>query len=300
MALSLLRLTLALLLALDVFLPTFGTASTSGFPLRLYVAHIIMLAVFFTSDKELWRLSLAAIVGVVALTLRDLFLPARPDIIPEELKLAFVLISAFLWVGTLWLAAQYAAHHRRADRIAASQQDQLTGLYNQEYFNKKLAEMLSPTRRRARKVGVMFIDMDHFKQINDQLGHQEGDNMLVAFGDFLLNQTRFFRDTDFPCRWGGDEFAIILSDVSTEEELTAIEQRLQERFDEFMVKYDTTGSLRKLGVGMSAGSMLALPGMDSETVKRIVDERMFTNKGVHHASFDEYSTRHLRTGREGK
>jgi diguanylate cyclase (GGDEF)-like protein len=85
--------------------------------------------------------------------------------------------------------------------------DPLTGLFNRRYFNQKLEDELSRSRRTKMPVSLIYMDIDHFKKYNDQNGHPVGDVLLKMFAQ-VLNKTS--RKNDIPCRIGGEEFVIIL------------------------------------------------------------------------------------------
>ncbi len=88
--------------------------------------------------------------------------------------------------------------------------DPLTDLYNRRYLEEAFARELILARRNAQPVSVIMADLDHFKKVNDTFGHQAGDEVLVAFGGLLRRQAR---GSDLPCRWGGEEFVLILPDM---------------------------------------------------------------------------------------
>jgi diguanylate cyclase (GGDEF)-like protein/PAS domain S-box-containing protein len=89
--------------------------------------------------------------------------------------------------------------------------DPLTGLYNRRFMQESLERELLRARRTNRPFTVMFIDIDHFKRFNDSYGHDAGDLVLQVFAKALTN---FFRGGDIICRYGGEEFALVLPDSS--------------------------------------------------------------------------------------
>ena len=89
--------------------------------------------------------------------------------------------------------------------------DPLTGLYNRRFMQESLERELLRARRANRSFTVMFIDIDHFKRFNDSYGHDAGDLVLQVFAKALTN---FFRGGDIICRYGGEEFALVLPDSS--------------------------------------------------------------------------------------
>lgn len=94
-----------------------------------------------------------------------------------------------------------------------SVRDPLTGLYNRRFMEETLAKELRRAERQAKPMGVIMVDIDHFKRFNDTLGHDAGDALLKALGPFLQKQ---IRSGDIACRYGGEEFTLILQDASVE------------------------------------------------------------------------------------
>jgi len=92
--------------------------------------------------------------------------------------------------------------------------DSLTGLYNRRRFNSILKRTLSIANRYKQNVGLLFLDLDNFKQINDTLGHQTGDLLIKSVSDCLK---LILRESDYIARLGGDEFAIILPNVTVDD-----------------------------------------------------------------------------------
>lgn len=86
--------------------------------------------------------------------------------------------------------------------------DALTGLYNRRYLNETLPRELQYAERHRQAIGVLMLDIDHFKYINDTYGHDAGDALLRAIGAFLRNN---IRSADIACRYGGEEFTLVLA-----------------------------------------------------------------------------------------
>lgn len=113
------------------------------------------------------------------------------------------------------LAAMAVGHRQRvAEQLAM--QDSLTMLPNRRQFEARFAHALRVAKRRGRQIGVIFIDLDDFKAINDRFGHQAGDEVLKTVGNRLA---AVVRDTDCLARLGGDEFAVLLEDLGSEIEV---------------------------------------------------------------------------------
>lgn len=91
--------------------------------------------------------------------------------------------------------------------------DSLTGLANRALFLEKLSSLYDEWKRYKRNFALLYVDMDHFKRVNDNFGHEAGDILLKAFAQTLKDQ---LRSTDLAARIGGDEFAVLLRDISDE------------------------------------------------------------------------------------
>lgn len=102
-----------------------------------------------------------------------------------------------------------------------SRTDALTGVFNRAYFDEKIAEEFKAADEHGWPLSLAFLDLDHFKKINDTFGHQVGDDVLRSVGR-LLRAT--LRNTDIPCRYGGEEFVAIFPGYDTRQAMIACER----------------------------------------------------------------------------
>ena len=91
--------------------------------------------------------------------------------------------------------------------------DPLTGLYNRRYLEESLEREINRARRNQHSVGVIMIDIDHFKRFNDTFGHDAGDAVLQEVGKLLKSS---LRSSDIACRYGGEEMTLILPEACLE------------------------------------------------------------------------------------
>lgn len=101
-------------------------------------------------------------------------------------------------------------HVLQARLSEQANRDPLTGLYNRRYLDSTLERELARCKREGQRLGLMLIDIDHFKQINDTYGHQAGDEVLKKLAVMLSEQARA---ADVACRYGGEEFLLLLPNM---------------------------------------------------------------------------------------
>jgi diguanylate cyclase len=131
--------------------------------------------------------------------------------------------------------------------IEASLHDLLTGLPNRALFYDRLEHGLEQAKRHGWNLAVMFLDLDKFKQINDEFGHDVGDKVLLSVAKKLKENTR---SDDSICRLGGDEFLYLLMEVKNEREVTKIIKKLIKTM-ELPCKDINHNVVVKLSIGVS-------------------------------------------------
>lgn len=131
----------------------------------------------------------------------------------------------------------------------ASLRDALTGLHNRRYFDMTAPREIARCRREGLELGLLVIDADHFKHINDGFGHAAGDEVLRALGALL---TQAFRTEDVVCRFGGEEFVVMMPGAS---EITcrARAEALREAVSELEVRSGTQTIRFTISIGVAVG-----------------------------------------------
>jgi diguanylate cyclase len=166
-----------------------------------------------------------------------------------------------------------AAYFDRATSELAhrARHDALTDLLDHQAFTRELELELERARRYSHALELVFIDLDRFKQVNDTLGHLEGDRVLARIARMLQ---ALGRTTDVAGRMGGDEFAVLLIEAEPEAAGQYL-SRLQDGLDELV----QAGEL-PAGVGFSAGvAHFPVDGSSAEALFRAADERLYKVKG---------------------
>jgi len=159
--------------------------------------------------------------------------------------------------------------------------DVLTGLPNRVLFNDRLEQAIAEAARRNRIVGLILLDLDRFKIINDTLGHGAGDALLQNVARRLVGSVR--RD-DTVARLGGDEFAVILSDVAQPGDVARVARMI---LDGFVPPFTVTG--RELFMGASLGiSLYPLDGREIDVLLKNADVAMYRVKETGRSAYQFY------------
>ncbi len=155
---------------------------------------------------------------------------------------------------------EYLAHH-----------DPLTGLLNRALFNERLSAAIALAQRHSHPLGVLFLDLDGFKEINDTLGHASGDMLLQQVAQRL---TQCVRESDAVARLGGDEFVILLNELSSEHSVEGVARKITD-----VLHRPFTLSEQKIEIGISIGiALFPEHGADGTTLLEKADAAMYQAK----------------------
>lgn len=151
--------------------------------------------------------------------------------------------------------------------------DQLTGLANRSLFMDRVEEALAAAERDdSDKVGLIFLDLDGFKSVNDTGGHAQGDKVLKAVAERILAS---IRPGDTAARVGGDEFAVLCPGVADTADLLSVGQRIRDNL-RWPVGLADPAAYDQLSV--SAGAVISQPGYNAETLLQRADMVMYQAK----------------------
>ena len=183
----------------------------------------------------------------------------------------FVLLAALPPYGGVLLIALGKANRNLHEQ---AMRDVLTGLYNRRYLMDSFDRELRRARRRNERLGVMMIDIDHFKQFNDTYGHAAGDEVLHSVAVIMLT---LVRGEDILCRFGGEEFVLVQMTGSAE----ALTQRAEELRDA-VGSHEIVYRDRRLGpVTLSIGiAMFPDHGANAETLLSGADAALYRAKAA--------------------
>jgi diguanylate cyclase (GGDEF)-like protein len=215
----------------------------------------------------------ASMLAVIPIVVRDVFLGALSVSVtdrPERLRPDGELMERL--TGVAALAAPAIQNGQLVDQLRhKASHDALTGLLNPAGFRQHIDSILNSASPKNQQVGLLFIDLNDFKAVNDLYGHEAGDELLKQAAGRLIAAGR---GADEVARLGGDEFAIVLADVTRDEQVRAAEQRVRAAFiDPFLI-----GEL-PLSISASVGGVV-WPA-DGRTVNELVkraDAAMYKDK----------------------
>ena len=164
--------------------------------------------------------------------------------------------------------------------------DQLTGLPNRQLFEDRLGQALSRAQRHRRRLGVLFLDLDRFKRVNDSLGHAVGDRVLARVARRLESNVR---DEDTVARFGGDEFAVLLEELEDRRQATGTAERLIRAFNEPMrVEGDEFRLQTSVGVALWLPDGAGDEDTEPQRLIRQADMAMFRAKDRGGGSYHVY------------
>ena len=164
------------------------------------------------------------------------------------------------------LTSENAELHRRATH------DVLTGLGNRALFEQRLAAAVEEAQQRGTSAALLYLDVDHFKQVNDTHGHDSGDAALIAVGERLRGA---IRQHDAAFRLGGDEFAVLLSQFQSADDVEAVVKRIRQAMESPFRMPSGLDIIATLSVGVA---LFPQDGDSAEELLRNADSAMYREK----------------------
>ena len=159
--------------------------------------------------------------------------------------------------------------------------DSLTGLPNRKLLSDRLGIVLAQAKRNKKKVGIVMLDLDNFKDVNDTLGHDVGDILLKAVAERLSGT---LRKSDTVARFGGDEFVLIFPNMEVIEEAIQVVQKIIDRFHKpFLIDTHQLVVTTSIGIAVYPND-----GMDEEILMKNADIAMYQAKQAGRARYQFY------------
>ncbi len=243
----------------------------------------------YTSVRQLYDFPLAVIVG---LSEDEQLAPVEQN---RRIDLAWATAGSLLvliFIAVLGRISMQLVHSRQrmvAEQLAHAKQveylayhDGLTGLPNRSLFSRMLGQGIAHARRYNRQLAVLFLDLDRFKHINDTLGHEAGDELLVTVATRLRS---CLRENDCVARLGGDEFVVLLPELEHEKHVSTVAQKILAAISKPFILLG-----QEFRVTASVGiSIYPQDGSDEQTLKKNADIAMYQAKAEGKNNFQFYS-----------
>lgn len=167
---------------------------------------------------------------------------------------------------------QYVAHH-----------DSLTGLSNRILLADRIQHELAVAKRNKTKVALLYLDLDNFKTINDELGHAVGDDVLQEAANRMINCVR---DSDTVSRIGGDEFIILLANIENEQNAMLVAEKIREALTKPILARNNTTVITSTSIGIA---VYPENGMTQEELQKNADFALYLSKNQGRNSIHVYS-----------
>lgn len=248
----------------------FQTGGYDGSALLFSIIGILALTVAFTGSARFTVVFLALFVNLLCVVINYYFPGFVIPLESPEIKFIDLFLSLILaMIGTAIMSVQITqAFQKKNDELSEiSIRDSLTGSYNRRFLYEHLEYRLGSGPYHQQHLGVLMMDLDHFKSINDTYGHNVGDEVLVAFTN-AVQMT--LRGSDILVRYGGEEFITLLHDVSFES-AQIIAERIRSAVSKLYFDND-------IQLTVSIGLILAQPGDSAEDLINKADQCLYRAK----------------------
>jgi len=162
----------------------------------------------------------------------------------EKRKNDIAYIESYLREAAPIMEAKYTLELVKENALT----DQLTGLYNRRYLEEILDKIAASTIRENSLLGILMLDVDYFKKVNDTYGHDAGDEVLRQLAKVMINSVR---ESDFVVRFGGEEFLIILQNIKDEEAVKKVAEKIRENFENTKINIGGKSITKTVSIGIS-------------------------------------------------
>lgn len=240
----------------------------NGFTTYQTELYLIIFWVFTVSGLRLIHaLNTALIIFIIAVISSVEIFPMQMNELIMHIfwmlaSLSFGFVGAYLFEET---QKDVFLSHKELKKNAVT--DKLTGLYNRKKFDEVMVEELEKSKRYNHSFGIIMIDIDYFKNINDTYGHNAGDKVLVEMAEIL---NKYTRASDISVRWGGEEFIVICLEVNKKTIVSLAENIRQKVEETHFFKIDK--------VTISVGATISREDDDIDSMIKRADEALYIVK----------------------
>ncbi|GIW25072.1 GGDEF domain-containing protein [Meiothermus sp.] len=262
----------ALLMILNIYYNLRALKSEGLWNSSLWIAVVFVLAYFVFAPRRAWLVSLGVFSGFVGAGLLALLPQALQGLPIDQNAVVQLYVSQLSYLVLFRLLVLSKEHSLRvrleaAQLYALAHTDPLTQIANRRSIMEALHRALEQNQQTGQPLSLVLLDLDRFKQINDQYGHEAGDRVLVHTAQVLRQN---LRQSDVLGRWGGEEFVLVLPNT-TLQEAQQLCQRLQQQ-----LAANPLDNLRP--VSASFGVATAVPGDTPDHLISRADTAMYLSK----------------------
>ncbi|MEZ5574048.1 MAG: GGDEF domain-containing protein [Halioglobus sp.] len=256
----------------------FGGTKSPTYPLLILAPAMAAIAGNIALCISWGLLTLAFWVGVLqaeryGFQFTQIIVPANHGIAmtTSYVAMAIAVVSVIIIYAEMNKALRESLQNINSELEHLSSHDQLTRLPNRRFYDERIALALLRAAEQGGMTGLLFMDLNDFKKINDTYGHGAGDKLLIAVAQRVQN---CLRETDLVARLGGDEFVAVLEDVKSPEEITRIAHKLSAAIEQpLYVRQQILKFSASIGV-----SIFPIDGRQKQELEEKADRAMYLAK----------------------
>ncbi|HWP59645.1 MAG TPA: GGDEF domain-containing protein [Candidatus Acidoferrales bacterium] len=232
------------LVIFDTLAITFSLVVARQLETDFYLTYFVVIIICATWKDPRWSVSITALISLLYGYL--LFYTVEAVTASMFLRVPFLFAMSVFYSYFVQLVVAERHLRRKAEQEAL--RDPLTGLFSRREFERRLEIEFARAKRYRRRLSLLMLDIDNFKQVNDTHGHPWGDRVLARIAEDLQRQTRL---SDLVCRFGGEEFVIILPETDLED-AALVANRVREAIKQRPFRTDSGPFYVTASIGVSS------------------------------------------------